>query len=56
MPRLAGQREDYLIKALRDYKNGARSGDGAQMAEVVYALSDDDLKAVAHHIAHFKMM
>ena len=54
MPRLAGQREDYLIKALRDYKNGARSGDGAQMAEVVYALSDDDLKAVAHHIAHFK--
>jgi cytochrome c553 len=54
MPRLAGQREDYLIKALRDYKNGARSGDGAQMAEVVYALSDDDLRAVAHHIAHFR--
>lgn len=54
MPRIAGQREDYLFKALRDYKSGARAGDGAQMAEVVYALSDDDLKALAHHIAHFK--
>jgi cytochrome c553 len=54
MPRLAGQREDYLLKALRDYKNGARAGDGAQMAEVVYNLGEDDLKAVAHHIAHFK--
>jgi cytochrome c553 len=54
MPRIAGQREDYLLKALRDYKGGARAGDGAQMAEVVYGLGDDDLKAVAHHIAHFK--
>jgi cytochrome c553 len=54
MPRLAGQREDYLLKALRDYKTGARAGDGAQMAEVVYGLGEEDLKAVAHHIAHFK--
>jgi cytochrome c553 len=54
MARLAGQREDYLLKALQDYKKGARSGEGAQMAEVVYGLSDDDLKAVAHHIAHVK--
>ena len=54
MPRLAGQREDYLLKALQDYKKGARAGDGAQMAEVVYGLTDDDLKAVAHHIAHVR--
>jgi cytochrome c553 len=54
MARLAGQREDYLLKALQDYKKGARAGDGAQMAEVVYGLSDDDLKAVAHHIAHIR--
>ena len=54
MPRLAGQRVDYLLKALRDYKTGARSGDGAQMAEVVYGLTDDDLKAVAHYIAHVR--
>ena len=54
MPRIAGQREDYLLRALRDYKTGARSGDGAQMAEVVYGIGDDDLKALAHHVAHFK--
>jgi cytochrome c553 len=54
MARLAGQREDYLFKALQDYKKGARAGDGAQMAEVVHGLSDDDFKALAHHIAHAK--
>src|SRR5215813_15253790 len=31
--RLAGQREDYLLKALRDYKTGQRAGAQAAMAE-----------------------
>jgi cytochrome c553 len=43
--RLAGQREDYLYKALSDFKSGARVGSGvASMADVVYSLQDDDLK------------
>lgn len=54
IPRLFGQREDYLRKALHDYKKGARAGDGAQMAEVVYRLNDDELDALAHHIAHLR--
>lgn len=54
IPRLAGQREDYLLKALRDYKTGARAGEGAQMAEAVYGLADDDLRVVAHHVAHVR--
>jgi cytochrome c553 len=54
IPRIAAQQELYLLQALRDYKTGARAGDGAQMAEVVYALSEDDLKALAHHIAHLR--
>ena len=50
--RLAGQREDYLYKALRDFKSGARTGSGvASMADVVYSLQDDDLKQLAHYIA-----
>ena len=37
--RVAGQREDYLGKALRDYKSGVRSGGGqAAMAEVAHPL------------------
>ena len=51
--RVAGQREDYLLKALRDYKSGMRSGGGqAAMAEVAYPLSDEEIVALAHYLAH----
>lgn len=51
--RLAAQREDYLLKALRDFKAGRRVGGGvAAMADVVYPLVDDDLRALAHFLAH----
>jgi cytochrome c553 len=51
-PRLTGQREDYLLKSLRDFKSGARTGGGmAAMPEAVFPLSDDDLKALAHFLA-----
>ena len=45
VPRLAGQREDYLTKTLHDYKSSARNG-GPQgvMSDVAYPLSDEDLK------------
>jgi cytochrome c553 len=51
--RLAGQREDYLTKALRDYKSGQRSGGGqAAMAEVAFPLSEEEIVALAHYLAH----
>lgn len=51
-PRLASQREDVLLKALRDFKSGVRVGSGvASMADVVYPLNDDDMKALAHYMA-----
>jgi cytochrome c553 len=53
MPRLANQREDYLLKALRDYKSGARIGYGAAMAQEVAALNDGELVDLAHYLAHF---
>jgi cytochrome c553 len=51
--RLAGQREDVLLKALRDFKSGARVGSGgvASMADVVYGLSDGEMQALAHYMA-----
>ena len=50
---LAGQREDYLVKALRDYKSGARSGGAmAAMADVAYPLSEEEIEALAHYLAH----
>jgi cytochrome c553 len=53
--RLAGQREDYLLKALRDYKAGVRSGGGqAAMAEVAYSLHEEEIEALSHYLAHLK--
>jgi cytochrome c553 len=51
--RIAGQREEYLVKALHDYKSGIRSGGGqAAMAEVAYPLSEQEITALAHYLAH----
>ena len=51
--RLAGQREEYLVKALHDYKSGTRTGGaGAAMTDVAYPLSDEEITAIAHYLAH----
>ena len=51
--RIAGQREEYLVKALHDYKSGVRSGGaGAAMADVAYPLSDEEITALSHYLAH----
>ena len=50
--RLAGQREDYVYEALRDFKSGARTATGAaSMAEGVYPLGDVEMKALAHYVS-----
>ncbi|MCU0805179.1 MAG: c-type cytochrome [Burkholderiales bacterium] len=53
MPRLANQREDYLLKSMRDYKSGARVGYSRGMEETLVPLADADLADVAHFLAHF---
>jgi cytochrome c553 len=51
--RIAGQREEYLTKALHDYKSGVRSGGaGAAMSDVAYPLSDEEIAALSHYLAH----
>ena len=54
VPRLAGQREDYLIKSLRGYKDASRQGYDAQMSEVVYAMKDQDFIDLAYFLARAK--
>jgi cytochrome c553 len=55
MPRLANQREDYLLKAMRDYKNGKRIGYGsAAMPEELAGMSDGDLGDAAHYLSHYR--
>jgi cytochrome c553 len=54
VPRLAGQREDYLIKALRDYKNNTRRGYDASMADVIFPISDEQLRDLAYFLARLR--
>ncbi|HKD28767.1 MAG TPA: c-type cytochrome [Xanthobacteraceae bacterium] len=54
VPRLAGQREDYLLKALRGYKDNSRRGYDAQMSEVVYAMKDEEFVDLAYFLARLK--
>jgi cytochrome c553 len=53
-PRLAGQREDYLVKALREYKSNARRGYDAAMADVMVPVSDVDILDLAHFLARLR--
>jgi cytochrome c553 len=51
VPRLAGQREDYLLKTLRDYKTGARRGYEPTMAEALQPVDDAALAELAYYIS-----
>jgi cytochrome c553 len=52
--RIADQREEYLLKALHDFKAGRRVGGGvAAMADAAYPLSEEEITALAHYLAHF---
>jgi cytochrome c553 len=54
MPRLAGQHEAYTVKALQDYRAGARVGTQAAMAEAVRGLSDGDFADLAYFLARVR--
>ena len=51
-PRLSAQREDYLVHALRDYRDNTRIGTDTQMNGLMYGVSDADIAALAHYLAH----
>jgi cytochrome c553 len=51
IPRIAAQREDYLAKALRDYKSGARVGYEPTMLEVMRPLDDTQIADLAYYLA-----
>jgi cytochrome c553 len=50
--RIAGQRMDYLVKALHDFRSGARRGRGmGAMMEVSVTLQDRDIDMIARYLA-----
>jgi cytochrome c553 len=51
MPRLAGQREDYLLHSLLQFKNNQAVGRDSNMAASVYGVADADLQALSHYLS-----
>ncbi|WP_372622831.1 c-type cytochrome [Falsiroseomonas sp.] len=52
VPRLAAQREEYLVRAMTEYRDGNRVGVDSQMNGAVFGLSNADLAALAHYLSH----
>jgi cytochrome c553 len=51
VPRIAGQREDFLVKTLREYKSNVRPGYDASMGDVLQPISDADIRDLAYFAA-----
>jgi len=51
IPRLAGQREDYLISTLIAYRDGKRTDTDTTMTGILYGISDAEIRALAHFFA-----
>ena len=51
IPRIAKQRVDYLITALKELRDGKRPGADTLMSQAVAGLGDADLAALAHFAA-----
>lgn len=54
IPHIADQREDYLVKTLRDYKSNTRHGYDGVMAEVITPVTDAQIVELAYYIARFR--
>ncbi len=54
VPRIAAQREDYLLKTLREYKANTRRGYDAAMSDVLHSVSDEQVADLAYFLARLK--
>ena len=53
VPRIAGQREDYLKMTLRGFQGGTRAGYTQAMTAAVSHVPVDDLDTLAYFVARF---
>jgi cytochrome c553 len=54
VPRIADQREDYLAKTLREYKDNSRHGYDATMAEVLQPVTPEQIADLAYFLARVR--
>ena len=51
VPRLAAQREAYMVAEMRAYRDDKRKGGDTIMAAALYGVSDADIEALAHFLS-----
>jgi cytochrome c553 len=54
VPRIADQREDYLAKTLREYKDNSRHGYDATLAEVLQPVTLEQIADLAYFLARVR--
>jgi cytochrome c553 len=54
MPRLAGQREEFLAAVMLQYRQNRRPGGDTMMAAALYGIPEADFKALAHYLSRLK--
>jgi len=51
IPRLAGQREEYLYDIMHSFRDAPPPGSDTLMSAALYGVSDADIRAMAHFLA-----
>lgn len=51
IPRLAGQREEYLFEIMRTFRDSPPPGSDTLMSAALYGVTDADIRALAHFLA-----
>jgi cytochrome c553 len=54
VPRIVSQREDYLAKTMREYKDNSRHGYDATMAEALQPVTLEQIADLAYYIARVR--
>ena len=54
VPRIANQREDYLLKTIREYKDNSRHGYDATMAEALQPVTSEQIADLAYYLARLR--
>ena len=54
VPRIANQREDYLLKTMREYKDNSRHGYDATMAEALQPVTSEQIADLAYYLARLR--
>ena len=56
VPRIAAQRENDLVKPLREYKSNVRRGYEAAMADVMHPITDAEILDLAYFLAWVRQL